>query len=1124
LTLTAEVVLDKRSATAAADEAQRAWADAGRNIQRDFNQSMSGMNTREQFRRVGRESSAALRDELRSGLNNVVSDVTRQFGAMGQVAESTFAAMPRGAAMAAVGVAGIGLAAVAVGKQFYDLGAKWDDIADGITLRTGKVGDSLTALTDAVGDIGSATAADLGSIGDIVGQLSQSMPGIAANSSVLRQMGSNLAYLDANGQAVDIRELGMAFNAFGVDSSHAVTSLDDLVRVSQATGIPINELISTVRNGAPQFKQFGLDLGEATGLMSSFSRAGIDPGVTVAGLRLALKNLGDDARGAAPALADTITQIKALYDAGQSGAAQTLASDTFGSKTFTPFLDAIENGTLDANNLKTALDNVGLSVAELQDATDDGAQGFQKLWNTIQTEAAPVANKFFTFLNNEVQYLTGNLTDAGDKLKDVASTPIDPNSALGKILTSGGVAIPGTGGPGVGVALPTGIGSGISPIPSSGMLGPNGLLAPNWGTNPVSAPPSSKSSSGAKLPDAPVLPYDTSLPGGIGNLPQTSALYSAESGFLDARHKAAEKQARLNQLEQSNVATERDIQDARNEAIQATRSQNEAEARMWDAATKKAKDQASAMEEVGAQLDQDFGVSKGLAGIAENLTKFLANLAFAPVFGALEAVKKSEGFDKDSGSGIVGMLGNQGAFGPQFTPQARAAANGSSSPALVPMAAPGGAPGGAPGAAYPGDAALLANVPAGRYSQTGNADLVKGLGDCSSAVEDLVNIMDGRPTGGRSMATGNAAEWLTEHGFQPGMGGPGDFRVGYNSGHMQATLPGGTPFNWGSDASAAQGGVGGTGAFDPAFTDHYYRPAAGNPSWSGSPGVGGLPGGGGGQGPIFGVSSGPGVGSGVSPGGGGTPGVGYDPMALLPGASVPGQAGGNPLGGLAGGPGGAPGGGFGWGRGVVPGVANQGAAPSQSVAGGRQFGQGLPASGGISFNGGIIGAAASMAAGAAGGAASFGAGGGAASAAADIGMQLIGRAIGAGGQYAGNAVTGLMETFALNDSALADPGKSWLGRLGIAAAGMRPALPNTAGALGGEQNAAMAEGGKPQPPGPLTPQEASEKQAADAKGGGDGKPGDTTNITVNNQRATEDGTGRDIQASLGANQSSKQPR
>lgn len=126
---------------------------------------------------------------------------------------------------------------------------------------------------------------------------------------------------------------------------------------------------------------------------------------------------------------------------------------------------------------------------------------------------------------------------------------------------------------------------------------------------------------------------------------------------------------------------------------------------------------------------------------------------------------------------------------------------------------------------YGGDSALLSHVPAGQYLQTQAADLLKGIGDCSSAVEDLINMMDGVSTAGRQMSTHNAPQWLAAHGFVPGTGGPGDFRVGFNDHHMQATLPGGTPFNWGSDAAAANRGIGGTGAFDPAFTSHYYRPA-----------------------------------------------------------------------------------------------------------------------------------------------------------------------------------------------------------------------------------------------------------------------------------------------------------
>jgi tape measure domain-containing protein len=124
------------------------------------------------------------------------------------------------------------------------------------------------------------------------------------------------------------------------------------------------------------------------------------------------------------------------------------------------------------------------------------------------------------------------------------------------------------------------------------------------------------------------------------------------------------------------------------------------------------------------------------------------------------------------------------------------------------------------------DMALLSNVPSGRYAQVQAADLTQGLGDCTSAIEDLINIIDGVSTAGRTMSTANAAEFLQSRGFMPGTA-PGAFNVGFNANHMQATLPGGTNFNYGSNAAAARRGIGGTGAFDPALTQRYFRYAMG---------------------------------------------------------------------------------------------------------------------------------------------------------------------------------------------------------------------------------------------------------------------------------------------------------
>ncbi|OBK50097.1 phage tail tape measure protein [Mycobacterium gordonae] len=60
----------------------------------------------------------------------------------------------------------------------------------------------------------------------------------------------------------------------------------------------------------------------------------------------------------------------------------------------------------------------------------------------------------------------------------------------------------------------------------------------------------------------------------------------------------------------------------------------------------------------GVELDQDFGLSNGLPGLAKNLTTFLSNLAFAPMMGALSGIVNASGGD-NGGFGLMGMLGSQ---------------------------------------------------------------------------------------------------------------------------------------------------------------------------------------------------------------------------------------------------------------------------------------------------------------------------------------------------------------------------------------------------------------------------------------------------------------------------------
>lgn len=517
-------------------------------------------------------------------------------------------------------------------------------------------------------------------------------------------------------------------------------------------------------------------------------------------------------------------------------------------------------------------------------------------------------------------------------------------------------------------------------------------------------------------------------------------VFDSETAVISARQSVENARVRVLEMEAEGNHTQAEINAAKTAEVLAERQYQSAQSKAVEAQQgtwKKLEDSAdkftSGMGQIGAALDKNFGITDGLPGIAENLVKMLANLAAAPVVGALTGAQIGLGFKPgESGSGLAGMIAPGLGYG--LTPTGSPTSGG-----LYPSTARF-----AP-SAYPGDAALLSMVPkGGHYDATG--DLSKGLADCTSGVEDLVNILDGRSTEGRSLHTngdGTTEQWMASHGFLPTSAPvPGAFNVGYNTHHMEATLPQGTNVNFGSDAAVASGGIAGAaGAWgDPTFDSHYYRPFSGLPTPAAAPPM---------------LSALPGT----EPAAGG-----YAPLSPTdltnPALTTP-----MPVGGGAGT------GAFG------PGLAG----PPQMSLGGQQ----MPATGGGGFAGlGGLPMAAIQTGISAAGAAGAPFGGQAASAAAQMGIQLINRAAGYAGQVAGIGVSGLLETaFPSGDNPLSSIGNSWLGKALGGIVGARPALPNMAGQ-------------KDAPPNPNDPNKPQ----------GDGQGGNqiTNNINVTNHQATED--------------------
>lgn len=835
----------------------------------------------------------------------------------------------------------------------------------------------------------------------------------------------------------------------------STTEALDLIVAASQKGLNISgDLIDTLEEYGTKFRDVGLSGQDALGLISQMLEGGIrntdvaadalkefaitavDGSKTTAEAFAALGFNADEmaqrfAQGG-PVARDALDQVLDALNAIHDPLQQELIGTALFKTKWEDAGDAIKNA-----DLSTAATELGNIDGATQDATDKINQHASS-WAQLGREIDQTFTKFREWLADSTigrffgqqlpQFLSALAASPNMDAIPGVSTQTYPGQVVAPAIpgSSGAIAPPTTGAiTGNGTFLDSVL-NGVPGAPAPDGLGGGGSVnvPPPARTTPVPmVPDSAGGAGGSNKPNIPLSQYSLdNIPLGAfqgetgitlpAPMPPTGQgpgylevdpgrIFDAESRQLSARQSVESARLRLLELQASNDATESDLQSARNSVIQAERGlisaqQDVAEAQMgtWKKLEAQAQSFADGMGEIGAALDADFGVSDGLAGIAENITKFFAGLAFAPVVGALRGVQAGVGFPNGSGgSGLAGMIG--GALGMGGTAASSSGGGGYAGAYYGAAAAAGG---------YPGDAALLARVPAGRYSQTGAADLTQGLADCTSSIEDLVNIIDGQPTAGRSMSTGNAAEWLTSRGFMPSPGGqivPGAFNVGFwdgpgNAGHMQATLPDGTPFNWGSDASAANRGIGGLGAADPALTQRYYRPMSG----------------GGGYAPLTGSQL-------------------TTPSLMTP---IPATGGGAGTGAAFPGLGGPP-------QSTISGIAQ---------AGGR-------GEGGLGIGGGLLGMATnalSAAAGAGGMAANAMApGAGAAiSAAADIGIKLANRATQFAGQAAGIGIGGLLETFLPVESELADPMNSWFGRIVGGMMGAVPQLPNMAGGKAAQPN------------------------------------------------------------------------
>lgn len=275
---------------------------------------------------------------------------------------------------------------------------------------------------------------------------------------------------------------------------------------------------------------------------------------------------------------------------------------------------------------------------------------------------------------------------------------------------------------------------------------------------------------------------------------ETEGEYSAEGAVMDAKHRLEQDRATLLNLQKDNNATAEQKQAQENQIAKDQREIYEAQLRLTDAQQSAYKKGLKGLKDANDEfnnIDEDFGLSKGLPGLVKNLVGMIGDLAAAPMMGQLKAIAAAAGTDKNT-FGMFGMMGQ------------RNRAEGRSELFGIPAGQPGGPTGLTPQQQYAiyGNGPL-SGAPGGSAQTMPSYSALPGAGPAS--------IAPGATVAGYS-AGGQGAQFASA--IRPA-GGPGG---GLNWDALAAKESSG---NWGT--STGNGYYGGL-QFDQA-TWNAYKPA-----------------------------------------------------------------------------------------------------------------------------------------------------------------------------------------------------------------------------------------------------------------------------------------------------------
>jgi len=314
-----------------------------------------------------------------------------------------------GKAFGALKTAGIGMA-VGVGAAFFKAGLDFEKMEKVLIQGTGASGEALKDLKEQATDVMktvpesaetvAATIADvnthLGLTGDELEDTSKLFLDFARVAEV--DVSSAVGALDAQ------------LTQFGMSAGDSEEVLGDLLRISQATGVPMDKLLSQMETFGPIFANANFSAEETAALLGQMEQGGVNLTRVGPALNKFFRDAAKNGKKPQKALKDT---VEAIENATSTTDALNIATAAFGAEGAQRMVSLIQSGNFDLKEFNGLLGEGTGIVDEQAEATATLSDKFNVLKNKVLAELGPIAIK-----------VMDGIMDAMDKLLPVVENVI----------------------------------------------------------------------------------------------------------------------------------------------------------------------------------------------------------------------------------------------------------------------------------------------------------------------------------------------------------------------------------------------------------------------------------------------------------------------------------------------------------------------------------------------------------------------------------------------------------------------------------------------------------------------------------------------------------------------------